>query len=236
MKRILLFIFSIILWMIWWIIAIIVIPSSLFITLFIPKKSYDPLGQILCKILMYSALIFPRVTGIDPKSLPFPVIFVSNHVSIFDLFISGAVFPGYPRGLELKQFFSLPVYGWLISRFGNIPIEPENYSSVRKSINTLLKILTKKERNIVIMPEGKRTTTGKVDKFGSAAFLLSIKTGIPVVPVVFKGLFKINNKNSIIIKPGKFTIIFLKPVYPEKFNNENEMAEYIRNLIIKKLA
>jgi 1-acyl-sn-glycerol-3-phosphate acyltransferase len=230
------YVLSLFIWGIWWSIAIIIIIISLILTLLFPKKMHDPIGKMICVILVYSAFIFPRIKGVKTVSLPFPAIFVSNHVSIFDLFISGAVFPGYPRGLELKKFFSLPVYGWLITRFGNIPIDPGHIKSVKESFNKLSNILVNKERNIIIMPEGKRTTTGKVDAFKPGAFLLSMKTKTPIVPVVFKGLFDINNKTSILIKPGFFDVIFLEPVFPENFNDEYQMSDYVRNLIVEKLG
>ncbi len=235
MKKIILLIFSALLWIVWWTITILITLISLPIILFIPKKFYNIFAKILSKIFMYSALIFPRIKNNKINKLPFPVIFVSNHVSFFDLFISGSVLPGYPRGLELKKFFSLPVYGWLITIFGNIPIELHNYISVKNAFKKLSNILINKERSVMIMPEGKRTSDGKIDTFGNGAFHLSKKTGVPIVPVVYKGLFRINNRNSIIIKPGKFDVIIFNPVYPDKFKTENELKEYVRNLMIKKL-
>lgn len=224
-----------IIWFYWGFNAVLIVLFCLLLSLFLPKKAFNPIMNILSRIFLFNAFIFPKISGYDPKKLPFPVIFTPNHVSFFDLFISGAVLPGYPRGLQLKKFFSIPIYGWLISRFGMIPIETGKITSIKKSFNKVIDILNNKERNFLIMPEGERTVTGKVGNFKSGAFLISKKTGVPVVPVVYKGLFEINNKVTKIIKPGSFDVIFLKPVYPDKFDNEDVMAGYVRNQIIKKL-
>lgn len=229
------YIFSIFLWTIWWTIAIFIGGFFLLLSLLLPKKTHNILAKILSAILTYSVFIFPRHKGLKPKELPFPVIFVPNHVSFFDLFICGTCLPGYPRGFELKKFFSLPVYGWFITRFGMIPIEPENRKSVLKAINIAGEKLSKKERNILIMPEGKRTLNGELQEFKDGAFFLSKKFNVPIVPVVFTNLFKINNRTRILIKPGFCDIYLLPPVYPMHFKTEVEMKNYVWNLIKNKL-
>ena len=235
MLRFILYIYSIVFWFFWWINAVVVISIGIIISFALPKSFRNPIGKIITLILTYSAFIFPKHTGLKPKDLPFPVIFTPNHVSIFDLFISGAMLPGYPRGLQLERFFSIPIYGWLINYFGMVPIKPGSYKSVKNSFKILVDKLKYHERNILIMPEGFRTPDGRVNEFKSGAFLLSKKTGVPVVPVVYKGLFRLNNRMSILARPGRIQIKILEPVYPQQFSNEDEMASYVRGLIVKEL-
>ena len=102
-KKIFLYILSIILWIIWWTTGIITIFLLITISLIMPKKTYNVLVKIICNIMIYCVLIFPKHKGIPPKDVQYPVIFVANHVSFFDLFISGKVLPGNPRGFELKE-------------------------------------------------------------------------------------------------------------------------------------
>ena len=234
-KKLFLYISSLILWLIWWTIAIVIITLVVIVSVFLPKKSYNILAKILCQIFTYCVFIFPKHKGIKPKELQYPVIYVANHVSFFDLFISNSVLSGNPRGLELKEHFSKPVYGWFITRFGQIPIDIGNRSSIRESFTDAANILKDKVRNIFIMPEGSRTKNGKIGVFKSGAFYLSRKSGVPIVPVVYKGLYNINNRNSIIITPGTFDVIIMNPVYPDKFSTDDEMGKYVRDLMSKKL-
>ena len=206
---------SILHWIFWWIISTLNIVMLIIISYITPKVSWNFFVRISCKIMMYSALLFPIVKGYDKKKIPFPVIFVANHVSFFDLFISGSVLPGYPRGIELYSHFLTPIYGWFITRFGQISLEVGNKSSLKKALLLGLNILKNKERNIYIAPEGTRTKDGKIGIFRNGAFYLSKKSKTPIVPIVYKGLFKRNNKNSYLINPGFFEVIFLPPVFPE---------------------
>jgi len=233
--RIFMYVFSIMLWINWWINAVLVIDLMILFSLVLPKATHNMLVKIICKILLFFSFIIPRHKGILPKDLPYPVIFVANHVTFFDLFISGSVLPGNPRGLELQDHFTKPIYGWGIKRFGQIPINPGNKTSVKNSLNKAGEILKKAERNILVMPEGHRTIDGKIGFFRSGAFYLSRKYNIPIVPVVYKGLFEKKNKNSIIIKPGFFDVIIMPPIYPDKFDNDDTMGQYIRGIMTKKL-
>lgn len=236
MKKIFLYPLSLLIWIFWWTNAIISMSLLFIITIFVPKKAYNPLVKIVCIILTYSAFIFPRHKGLKPEEIPFPVIYVANHVTFFDLFISGSILPGHPRGLELKSHFSKPIYGWFITKFGQIPIEIGSRASLRNSLVEAIERLKSKERSLFIMPEGQRTKDGKIGFFKSGAFYFSRKSGIPIVPVIYKDLYKLKNRNAyILIKPGFFDVIMMAPVYPDKFKTNNEMAKHIKQLMIKEL-
>jgi 1-acyl-sn-glycerol-3-phosphate acyltransferase len=239
MKKLLKYIFlyplSLFIWLFWWMNAFVSIILLIVISLFIPKKFYNFFVRITCTILTYSAFLFPKVKGLKRSDLPYPVIYSANHTSFFDLFICGATLPGNPRGIELKEHFTKPIYGWFISRFGQIPIEIGKRASVKESFYHAIDILKNRVRNILLMPEGHRTQDGSLREFRSGAFYLSIKSGAPVVPVVFKRLYDRNNKNSILIRPRSFDVVIMEPVYPDKFANDHEMASFVRNLMIKEI-
>lgn len=226
---------SIIHWVLWWFITTNLIIILIVVSYFFPKRWWDVLVKISCTIMMASALIFPRIKGYPLRNLPFPVIFIANHVSFFDLFIAGSVLPGYPRGIELYSHFLTPIYGWFITRFGQISIQKGNNASIRKALKSTIDLLINKRRNIYIAPEGTRTIDGNIGKFLTGGFFLSFKTKTPVVPVVYRKLFDRNNKNNFLINPGLFEVIILAPIYPEKFKDADEMGFYIREIMQKKL-
>jgi 1-acyl-sn-glycerol-3-phosphate acyltransferase len=220
---------SILHWVFWWIFSTLNIVILIIISYITPKIFWNFFVRISCRKMMYSALLFPKIKGYEIKKIPFPVIFVANHVSFFDLFISGAVLPGNPRGIELHSHFLTPIYGWFITRFGQISLEVGNKSSLKKALLQGLEILKNKERNIYISPEGTRTKDGKIGPFRNGAFYLSRKSNVPIVPVVYKGLYYRNNKNSLLIRPGFFDVIFLPPVYPDKFSSEADMKKFVKD-------
>lgn len=217
---------TILLWPIFWITFSLLIIFLLIISTIFPGKDFNKTIKIICTILTYSVLLFPEVSYRKKGNLPYPVIYVANHVSFFDLFIAGSSLPGYPRGLEMQSHFSKPIYGWFISRFGQIPLDTDNMHNIKKTFKTALDILKNKTRNVFIMPEGSRTRTGKLADFKKGAFFLAKASGCPIVPVVVKNLYQHNNAKSLLIRPGKIKIIIAEPIFPADFDSEKKMAEF----------
>ena len=60
-----------------------------------------------------------RSPGFDPNRTS---IFICNHVNIFDPFVVYSAIPQFLRGFELESHFKIPIYGWMMGRFGNIPV------------------------------------------------------------------------------------------------------------------
>lgn len=236
MNTVLRYALSLVIWSIWCLIAIICISVALLLSTFVPDGFLNTIVRTGCQILTYSALLFPRLKCTFKGDLSFPVLYAANHVSFFDLFICGSVLPDNPRGIQLAEHFKKPFYGWGITRFGEIPIDVTSRTSIVKSFKMVTKILENKARSILIMPEGRRTLTGKLGAFGSGVFYLSRKSRVPIVPVVINGLFRLNNRTSIMIRPGCFDVTLLDPVSPELFNSDEEMANHVKELMERELC
>jgi 1-acyl-sn-glycerol-3-phosphate acyltransferase len=234
MKKIYHAISSLPLWISFWLSSTVTITLLIVISLLVPKKRHNRLVKIACMIMMYSVFLFPKIKGVKKSDVPYPVIYVANHVSFFDLFISGSTLPGHPRGVEIKSHFSMPIYGWFITLFGEIPIDPSSKTSIKKSFQEAENILKNGIRSILFMPEGHRTRSGKIEKFRYGAFYLSRISRTPVVPVVYRGLFERNNALSLKIRPGSFDVIIMDPVYPEQFGSDEEMSDHVHRLMTSK--
>lgn len=231
-----LYCFSTILWGLWWLLAIVLTSLAIVISLITASRIDNHIVTFTCRLLTYSVFIFPQQSGVRPDELPFPVIYVGNHVSFFELFICGFMLPGNPRGMEIASHFAKPFYGWFLRRFGQISLKIGSLSGVREAFREAERVLAAKERSILIMPEGTRTRDGTLLQFRRGAFHLSFRTGVPIVPLVFKGLFKRNNRNSRIIRPGRFELFILPPLYPEKFADADEMKRAARQMIEAELS
>ena len=103
--------------------------------------------------------------GLTPSSVCF---FVSNHVNLFDPFVLYSAMPQFIRGLELESHFRIPVYGWLMKRFGNVPVPDVNRPSDLKRMWRLTRAALDSGVSLVVFPEGSRTITGRVGRFTMA--------------------------------------------------------------------
>jgi 1-acyl-sn-glycerol-3-phosphate acyltransferase len=178
---------------------------------------FDPL-------IRFGAACIPTIFGIRVRTRgttkldrgdgpPGPFIIVSNHVNIFDGFILRGYLPaGLPiRALELASHFSWPVYGTAMRLYGNIPI-PHN--SPREAMGSLVRArrALASGTSILILPEGHRTRTGRLQRFMSGPFRLAREARAPILPVVMTGMFERQRVGYPRIHPGTVTLHAGNPV------------------------
>jgi len=91
-----------------------------------PRRPDRPQRAFFRNILRIAGVKFEvrRSPRFAPKRTS---IFVCHHVNIFDPFVIYSAIPQFVRGFELESHFKVPIYGWMMGRFGDIPV-PANPS------------------------------------------------------------------------------------------------------------
>ena len=148
-------------------------------------------------------LVVRRAPGFDPARTCFLLV---NHVNLFDPFVLYATIPQFFRGLELESHFRIPVYGWMMKRFGNVPVPDDNRPSDLKRMWRLTRAALDSGVSLAVFPEGQRTITGRVGPFKDGVFRMALQFGTPIVPVSIVGSFEFNKKTSWLIRPGTVTV------------------------------
>lgn len=141
--------------------------------------------------------------GFDPRRTS---LFICNHVNIFDPFVVYSAIPQFLRGFELESHFRLPVYGWMMGWFGNVPV-PDVPS------RDGLAIMTERAKeafdsgiSLIAFAEGSRTRDGHVHEFKKGIFSLAQKFGVPLVPMSIVGSYEFFRTGSWMLTPGKITV------------------------------
>ena len=143
--------------------------------------------------------------GFDTRRTSF---FVSNHVNLFDPFVLYGAVPQFVRGLELESHFRIPAYGWMMKRFGNVPVPEGTRPSELKRMWRLARAAVESGVSLIVFPEGKRTITGRVGGFHDGGFRMAQQFGVPVVPVSMVGSFEFNRKTSWLLRPETIVVYF----------------------------
>ena len=141
--------------------------------------------------------------GFDPNQTS---IFICNHVNIFDAFVVYCGIPQFVRGLELESHFKIPVYGWMMSRFGNIPVSRGGGPSQFKTLLNRVRSHLRNEISVVVFAEGSRTLDGRVGSFHKGAFVIAQRLGAPIVPMSICGSFQFCRKGSVMLYPSRITV------------------------------
>ena len=206
----------------------LLIPSIFFRS---PDKTFS-LARFLFSILVAIMGIELDVRGkehIDPEK---SYLILGNHQSLFVLFVIPTAIPSCLVGVEAAYHFSIPIWGYLIRKWGNIPIERNNLDRARRSLETAREKMDQ-GWSIVILPEGHRTLTGEMGPFKKGPFHLAKSMEPEILPFGIKGLFHYHPKGHFILSPGKVVVTIGKPVAPEAYKNLS--VEKLRDLIHGKI-
>ncbi len=172
-----------------------------------PARTYDPWIKVMMRFLFKLIASPVRVEGetdLDPDGV---YIFMSNHVSLFDLPMFAGFIPVFFRGVEASYQFNWPLYGFFVRRYGNLGIERED---IRSSIATMRQAekLLREGTSLVVLPEGGRTEDGELLPFKKLPFNLAQRAGVPIVPIGLSGLYTLKRKGNWLIRPTPLKIKF----------------------------
>ncbi|MFW5851478.1 MAG: AMP-binding protein [Bacteroidota bacterium] len=165
-----------------------------------------------------------------------PCIIVANHQSFLDgLFVaSNLKFTQMSKTFfyAKEKHIRNPIVKFFAHR-NNIIIMDLNHN-LKESIQKMAEVLRRK-KNLIIFPEGTRTTDGQLGDFKKTFAILSRELNVPVVPVSINGAFEAMPKGSIFPRPfRKIQVEVLSPVYPENHTYDS-LLEKVRMLIDSRL-
>nr|NJM03722.1 1-acyl-sn-glycerol-3-phosphate acyltransferase [Desulfobacula sp.] len=206
-----------------------ILSACLFI---LPREMTFRMARALFKILIRIMGITLSVHGRENIQKGRPYLIMGNHQSLFDVFVIPAAIPICFVGIEAAYHFSFPVWGYLIQKWGCIPIERENLTKAILSLDLARKTLAQ-GMSIGVLPEGHRTRTGAMGPFKKGPFYLAKEAGADILPFGIHGLFEFNPKGSFLLNPGKVIVNIGKPVPYEtvKDFSVEELRNYFFDII-----
>jgi 1-acyl-sn-glycerol-3-phosphate acyltransferase len=206
MKRGLLAVRAAFLWILSGIHFFVCAPLLVFLGVFLDPREHDWLQRSFCRRIAYlsgARVVVARSPGFDPRRTCF---FMVNHVNLFDPFILYCAIPQYVRGWELESHFKIPAYGWLMKRFGNVPVPDVRRPSDLKRMWRLTQDAIDNGTSLIIFPEAKRTRDGHINAFEEGGFRVAQQLGIPIVPVSLVGSVKHHRTGGWMLWPATITV------------------------------
>jgi 1-acyl-sn-glycerol-3-phosphate acyltransferase len=137
-------------------------------------------------------------------------VYVSNHVSWFDVFALASVLPHY-RFVAKKELASLPIFGPAVREVAGIFIDRKNRKAAFETYAEAAEQV-KKGISVAVYPEGTRGFSYELRPFKKGPFVLAIAAQVPIVPVLSWGTKEIQGKGQVAIHPGVCELTFLEPV------------------------
>jgi 1-acyl-sn-glycerol-3-phosphate acyltransferase len=156
-------------------------------------------------VLLYVRRFLPvDVYGLEKLERGGPFVLCPNHTSVADTITLLGVLPGFAFVVR-KDVFFMPLIGWQLWLSGYVrATTSEDGESVLSGCQRWLE----RGVNVLMFPEGTRSTDGKVQRFRQGPFVLAQRAGVPVLPIAIsgtqavlpKGAFHYNLKGRVVVK------------------------------------
>jgi len=172
----------------------------------VDRRKFDWVNRgVFRNILRIAGVRFEvrRAPGFDPARTS---LFICNHVNIFDPFVIYSAIPQFLRGFELESHFKIPLYGWMMGWFGNIPVPDVPSRETLEIMTQRAKAALDSGISLIAFAEGSRTRDGHVREFKKGIFNLAQKFGVPIVPMSIVGSYEFFQTGNWMLYPGKITV------------------------------
>jgi 1-acyl-sn-glycerol-3-phosphate acyltransferase len=216
-------------------ILLILISGSIISGLAIPLLPLNSKGlvsyytsKIFSKTMLRIAGVKLNITGLEKIDRKEKYIFVSNHLSYFDIPVLISAIQNNLRFIYKKSIAYVPFFGWSVYLGGYVAVDRKNPRSGFDAIKKAASIVKNKGLSFIVFPEGTRSTDGNIGNFKRGAFLLAGEVKEKIVPVTIIGSNNILPKKGFKIKSGEVKVIIEKPLdYKDDKNFLNEIREII---------
>jgi long-chain acyl-CoA synthetase len=187
--------------------------------------------QALIVLPIARAMCWVRVKGREHLGgLDGPALFVCNHISMVDgglvlsalplrtrhrlaMAMDGEILRDFrhppPGSRWHQQIWGPPLYAAIVLLFGVYSLPKK--SGFRRSFAFAGEAVDL-GKSLLVFPEGRRTSDGRMMPFLPGIGLLAAGLGVPVVPLRIDGLFELKQQRRYLARPGEVSITFGAPV------------------------
>lgn len=164
-----------------------------------------------------------------------PIIFVSNHQSMFDIspieWYLSVHHPKFISKIELGK--GIPSVSYNLKKGGSALIDRRNPKQALPEIKKLAEYIEKNNHSAVIFPEGTRSKDGKLKPFKDTGLkvLLKYSPSALIVPITINNSWKLLKNGTFPLSLGTaFELKVHQPISP-KNKNFDELMDEIRSSI-----
>jgi len=155
-----------------------------------------------------------RAEGLERIPRDQPVVYASNHSSMFDIWALAATLPGSVRFVAKEELTRVPLLGPGMLAAGHISIDrgrkKQAFEAYARAAQTI-----RSGFSAVVFPEGTRSRTGELLPFKNAPFGLAIAAQVPLVLVYVHNTFEILPKGGFRLHPRPILIRIGEPIPTE---------------------
>lgn len=219
MKNVLLRLYSIIFYVLFVLVFLLILPFHFLLLQFKATWAHDlahRLNMFWGWMIMYPIgiwLVPKNRKKLDRKGV---YIFAPNHSSYLDIPICNVSILHSFRFVGKAELGSMPLFGYMFKRL-HIPVNRESVKDAYRSL-ALSREKLESGRSVLFYPEGTIPDKRRVTllRFKEGAFRLAIETGVPIVPMtILKADRALLDDQKWLLRPTRVTVIFHDPIPTE---------------------
>ncbi|MBK5189753.1 MAG: 1-acyl-sn-glycerol-3-phosphate acyltransferase [Gemmatimonadaceae bacterium] len=149
-------------------------------------------------------------------------VYVSNHVSWFEIFALATVIDRY-RFVAKQEIRRVPLFGRAAEAVAAIYIDRRNRKGAFSAYEQAAERI-KSGLNVAVYPEGTRGRSYELRPFKKGPFVLAIAAQVPIVPLISWGSKEVQAKGEVAIHSGTIELTFLEPVETKGLTYEDRDA------------
>jgi len=193
------------------------------------------IARIWGQSILWVSRVHVSVKGMSNIEPDKSYVYMANHQSNFDIPVLLGYLPVQFRWLAKAELFKIPLFGRAMLGAGYVKIDRFN----RKSAFESLEEAANRMRNgvsVMIFPEGTRSKDGSIRQFKKGGFVMAIKSGVLIVPVVLRGTWPIMAKGSLRINRGDVEMEIGEPIDTSGFylETKEDLMAKVRDVICQK--
>ena len=193
-----------------------------------PGDIYGRMARLWSGSVNFAAGLKIRLHGEENMSEESRV-YVSNHVSWFDVFALASILPHYSF-VAKEELRKIIFFGRAAKSFGIVFIKRTNRKAAFEAYEDAAEQV-RGGMSVVVYPEGTRGFDYHLRPFKKGPFVLAIGAGVPIVPTLVMGTIEVMGKGKPWIRPGTIDIHFLEPVATSgyTYDQRDELMQKVWN-------
>ena len=236
MKSLLYFLYGLYQYIIVWpIMVVLTLFTAVFTLIFVPFRNAEFVHRVqqFWSRSFYRLMFLPvTVEGLEHIQPGQSYVFVSNHQSMFDVWLIYGWLPVIFKWLMKAELRKVPFVGIACKAAGHIFVDRKNPKAAMESMENIKKQL-KDGVCTVIFPEGTRTKDGQVGRFKRGAFQIALDLKLPIIPISLSGCYDVLPKGKPFVYRRPVRMYVGEPIDITQFENNNDAIDFVRNKVIE---
>ncbi len=213
--------------------------TALVVGLFYPSRRVIAFAAVIwSRVVLSLAGVRLTIVGKELVADRVPRFFMGNHQSALDIPILLLALDGHVRFMAKDTLFRIPVFGWVIRRYGYAPIDRSNPRITLRTIERMLERLRRDPISIAVFPEGTRSSDGRLLTFRRGTMKVGQRSGLPIVPFSIEGSLAVYSRDRFAANPGPVKLTFAAPIPADEVATMStaELHDRVKETIARQLC